>query len=116
MESIKKVLTAINCADVGTEPVLASVLQQHCKFAGLVFHRPWIPLHYKKMGHLLNRADVGGDRQVSEMVVNIETGAQLSETIGAVEELSTSHVELTMTGEDGERRRRQGRNVQQVTD
>ena len=36
--SIKKVLTAKNCADVGTMPVSASVLQQHCKFAGLVFY------------------------------------------------------------------------------
>ena len=35
--SIKNVLTAKNCADVGTKPVSASVLQQHCKFAGLVF-------------------------------------------------------------------------------
>ena len=35
---IKKVLTAKNCADVGTRPVSASVLQQHCKFAGLVFY------------------------------------------------------------------------------
>ena len=35
--SIKKVLTAKNCADVGTKPVSASVLQQHCKFAGLVY-------------------------------------------------------------------------------
>ena len=35
--SIKKVLTAKKCADVGTKPVSASVLQQHCKFAGLVF-------------------------------------------------------------------------------
>ena len=36
--SIKKELTAQNCADVGTKPVSASVLQQHCKFAGLVFY------------------------------------------------------------------------------
>ena len=36
--SIKKVRTAKNCADVGTKPVCASVLQQHCKFAGLVFY------------------------------------------------------------------------------
>ena len=36
--SIKKVPTAKNCADVGTKPVSASVLQQHCKFAGLVFY------------------------------------------------------------------------------
>ena len=37
-ESTKKVPTAKNCADVGTKPVPASVLQQHCKFAGLVFY------------------------------------------------------------------------------
>ena len=36
--SIKKVPTAENCADVGTKPVSASVLQQHCKFAGLLFY------------------------------------------------------------------------------
>ena len=36
--SIKKVPTAKICADVGTTPVCASVLQQHCKFAGLVFY------------------------------------------------------------------------------
>ena len=41
--SIKNVLTAKNCADVGTKPVSASVLQQNCKFAGLVFCWPWIP-------------------------------------------------------------------------
>ena len=34
--SVKKVLTAKNCADVETKPVSASVPQQHCKFAGLV--------------------------------------------------------------------------------
>ena len=34
--SIKKVPMAKNCADVGTKPVSASVLQEHCKFAGLV--------------------------------------------------------------------------------
>ena len=36
--SIKKVPTAKKCADVGTKPVSASVLQQPCKFAGLVFY------------------------------------------------------------------------------
>ena len=36
--SIEKVLTAKNCADVGTKPDFASVLQQHYKFAGLVFY------------------------------------------------------------------------------
>ena len=40
--SIKKVLSAKNCADFETKPVSASVLQQ-CKFAGLVFYWPWIP-------------------------------------------------------------------------
>ena len=36
--SIKKGLTAKNCADVGTKQVSVSVPQQHCKFAGLVFY------------------------------------------------------------------------------
>ena len=36
--SIKKVPPAKNCADVGTKPVSASVLQQHGKLGGLVFH------------------------------------------------------------------------------
>ena len=36
--SIKKVLTARHCADIGAKPVSASVLQQHCKFTGLVFY------------------------------------------------------------------------------
>ena len=36
--SIKKVPTTKNCADVGTKPVSGSVLQQHCKFARLVFY------------------------------------------------------------------------------
>ena len=36
--SITKVLTAKNCADVGTKPVSALILQRHCKFAGLVFY------------------------------------------------------------------------------
>ena len=36
--SVKKVPTAKNCADVGTKPVSTSVLQQQCKFAGLVFY------------------------------------------------------------------------------
>ena len=35
--SVKKVLAAKICADVGTKPVSAPVQQQHCKFAGLVF-------------------------------------------------------------------------------
>ena len=36
--SVKKVLAAKNCSDVGTKPVSASIPQQHCKFAGLVFY------------------------------------------------------------------------------
>ena len=42
--SIKKVPTAKYCADVGTKPVSASVLQQHCT-ASLDWYstRPWIP-------------------------------------------------------------------------
>ena len=40
--NIKKVLTAENCANVGTKPVSDSVLQKLCQFAGLVFgsHTP----------------------------------------------------------------------------
>ena len=34
---IKKVPTGKNCVDVGRKPVSASILQQHCKFTGLVF-------------------------------------------------------------------------------
>ena len=30
-------------ADVGMKPVSASVLEQHCKFAGSVFYIPCIP-------------------------------------------------------------------------
>ena len=41
--STKKVPTAKNCADVGTKSVSTSELQQHYKFAGFVFYRPWIP-------------------------------------------------------------------------
>ena len=59
--SIKKVLTAKNCADVGTKPVFASVLLQHCKIAG---DWPWIPkLHYKIMGHLWNRVGARRTKQ-----------------------------------------------------
>ena len=40
--------------------------------------------------------------QLSEWVVNIETGAKLGETIGTVEELSTSQDEWMTTGEERE--------------
>ena len=40
------------------------------------------------------------NRHMSGLVVNIETGAKLSETTGTVEEVSTSHGEWTMTGEE----------------
>ena len=36
--SIQRVCTAKSCKHVGTKPVSASVLQQHCKFAGLVVY------------------------------------------------------------------------------
>ena len=35
---VRKVPTVKKCAGVGTKPVSASVLQQHCKFVRLVFH------------------------------------------------------------------------------
>ena len=44
--SMKKFLTATNCADVGTKPVSASEQQQHCKFEGLVFCRVGILLTF----------------------------------------------------------------------
>ena len=59
-------------------------------------------LHCKMVGHLLNRAGAecteNRNRQLSDLVVNIETGAKLTETIGTVEELSTWYDEWTMTG------------------
>ena len=71
------------------------------------------------MGHLLHRADVRGAEQktetkkLSESVVNIETGAKLSETMGTVEELNTSHDEWTMT--EVEERKKEASSVQRVT-
>ena len=56
------------------------------------------------------------NRQLSELVVNVDTGAKLSETIGAVKELSTSHDEWTMAGEEERGRRRDARNVQRITE
>ena len=53
------------------------------------------------------------NRQLLEVVVNIETGARLSKTIGTVEELSTSHDERIMTG--GEERRRGAKHWQHAT-
>ena len=32
-----------NCANVGTKPIFASVLQQHCKLQDWIFYGPWIP-------------------------------------------------------------------------
>ena len=87
--SIKKVLTAKNCADVGTKPVSASVLLQPCKFAGLYSadHGSHTPLQdVPGIAQLWQRADVGRadrrcrNRQLSVLVVNIEMGAKLSET------------------------------------
>ena len=52
---------------------------------------------------------------MSELVVNVETGAKLSETIGTVEELSTWHDEWTITGDERRRREREAGNVQRVT-
>ena len=46
-------------------------------------------------------------REWSELVVNIETGAKPSVTIGKVEEMSTWHDEWTMTGEEEEEEKEQ---------
>ena len=61
------------------------------------------PLHYKMMEHLLSRASAVQNRKKQTIVVicsDIETGAKLSEAIGTVEELSTSHDEWTTTGQE----------------
>ena len=60
----------------------------------------------------------GRNRQLSELVVSLETGAKLNETIGTVEELSTSHDERAIDGRrvEREKRRREARNVQRVTE
>ena len=77
--SIKRVLTAKNCAYVGTKPVSASVLKQLqiCRIGVLFAVDPTL--------HNLKRADVGDDenrnRQILVMVVNIEKDARLSETL-----------------------------------
>ena len=73
--SIKEVLTAKICADVGTKPVCASVLQQHCQFAGLFFLLSMDPtLHNRCPGiaHYLleiertSEVQIGGAEQKTE--------------------------------------------------
>ena len=54
------------------------------------------------MTHLIGCAKQKSIRQLTELVVNIETGAKLSETTGMEEELSNSHDEWTMMGEERE--------------
>ena len=54
-----------------------------------------------------SRRRICKSRQWSELVVNIETGAKLSVTIGKVEELNTCHDEWTMTGEEKEEEQEQ---------
>ena len=82
--SIKKVPTATNGADVGTKPVSAL---QMCKIGILLTMDP--TLHCRMMGDLLNRAAAGcakteRNRQLSELVMFVETGAELSESPGTV--------------------------------
>ena len=79
-------------------------------------------LHHKMMGHLLNSnrrqmCKTERNRHLSELVVNIETGAKLNETIGTVEELGIWHDEWTMTMTEEERRgrEREASNVRRVT-
>ena len=47
------------------------------------------------------------NRQLSELVMLVETGAKLSETPGTVEELSTLHDDWTTTGEERKRKRKE---------
>ena len=58
--SVKKVLTAKNCADVGSKPVCASVPQQAahiCRIGILLTMDP--TLHYEMMGDLFEQACAG---------------------------------------------------------
>ena len=75
-----------NCADVGTEPVSASLLQQHCKLTGLVFCWPWIP---QSTARWRRAGDGAGDGAAAQ-----DGCAMLSETIV----LWTSLGLLTMNG------------------
>ena len=88
--SIKKVPTAKNFADVRTKPVSASVLQQHCKFAGLwcctdhgchthykmtVTSRWWIWWRWCRpdIDPTWSRKHEHRNRQLPAFIVNIET-------------------------------------------
>ena len=89
--SIKKASTAKMCADVGTKPVTNfSTARRH------LLHRS------SRRPRCRTETET---KKLSESVVNIETGAKLSETMGTVEELNTSHDEWTMT-EVEERKKR----------
>ena len=71
--SIKKVLTAKNCADVGTKPVSASLL---------LTMDPTV----HSVGSSRCRGCRTENRKLFKLVADIETGAKLSETIVTVEE------------------------------
>ena len=71
--SIKKVPTAKNCADVGTKPVSATALKptlQLCRTGIPLTMDP--TLHYKMKG-LQTRNQKHRNRQLSTLIVNIET-------------------------------------------
>ena len=112
--SIKKLLAATNCADVGTKPVSAQVLQQHCKIAGWYSTDHGSHTVLQVDGTFVESSRRGmckteSNRVLSELVVHIETGAKLSETLGTVEQLSTWHDEWTMTGAERKKKRRRSK-------
>ena len=68
------------------------------------------------MEHLLSRASAGCAKQTIVVICSdIETGAKLSEAIGTVEELSTSHDGWTTTGQEERERAKKKRSKQCAT-
>ena len=101
---------------------LAQYYKQHCKFAGFVStnHGSHTPLQEDgtsvESTRRRRRRKANRNRQLSQLVVNIETGAKQCETMGTVEELSTSLPKMDF---DGRRRKKkeaewQVSNVQRV--
>ena len=97
------VLTAKNCADVVTKPVSSSVPHQLCKSAGLVFYWPCIPHHTTRWRCAEQKTETD---TCQNWLWTSRRVQRLSETIGRVEELSTSHDEWAMTGEEERKKKR----------
>ena len=72
--SIKNVFTAKNCADVGTMPVSACLLQQHCKFAGFGILLTMNPTHDKmKVAKPMMDREKGCNPDIDEQKPDVNT-------------------------------------------